>query len=50
MVLALGTKSENNLSEVLKEKVYEIHVIGDAKRPRTILEAIAEGAEVARTI
>jgi len=50
IVLALGTKAVNNLSEVLKEKVYEIHVIGDAKRPRTILEAIAEGAEIARTI
>jgi len=50
IVLALGTKAVNNLSEVLKEKVYEIHVIGDAKRPRTILEAIAEGAEIAQTI
>ncbi|MBW1829924.1 MAG: FAD-dependent oxidoreductase, partial [Deltaproteobacteria bacterium] len=50
IVLALGTKAVNNLSEVLKEKAYEIHVIGDAKRPRTILEAIAEGAEIARTI
>ena len=50
MVLALGTKAVNNLSTVLKGKVDEIHVIGDAKRPRSILEAIAEGAEIGRTI
>lgn len=50
MVLALGTKAVNNLSDNLKGKVNEIYVIGDAKRPRSILEAIAEGAEIARTI
>jgi len=50
IVLALGTRAVDHLSEVLKGKVDEIHVIGDAKRPRTILEAIAEGAEIARTI
>jgi NADPH-dependent 2,4-dienoyl-CoA reductase/sulfur reductase-like enzyme len=50
VVLALGAKAVSHLSDNLKGKVDEIYVIGDAKRPRGILEAIAEGAEIARTI
>jgi len=50
IVVAMGAKSVNDLSEKLKGKVAEIHVIGDAKEPRKALEAIHEGAEIARKI
>jgi 2,4-dienoyl-CoA reductase (NADPH2) len=50
IVLALGTKPVNGLAEQLKGKVAEIHVIGDAKEPRKAVNAIYEGAEVARKI
>jgi NAD(H)-dependent 7beta-hydroxy-3-oxo-delta4-cholenoic acid oxidoreductase len=50
ILLACGTKSVDPLSEKIKDKVPEVYVIGDAKKPRKALEAIAEGAEVARKI
>jgi len=50
IVLALGTESFNKLAEILKGKVAEIYVIGDAKQPRKALHAIHEGAKVAREI
>ena len=48
IVLAMGVKSENRL----EGKVGEIpsFVIGDAKQPRTAVEAIAEGWEIGRKI
>ncbi|MDD5094443.1 MAG: NAD(P)/FAD-dependent oxidoreductase [Dehalococcoidia bacterium] len=50
IVLALGVKPIDELTSVLKDKVAEFHVIGDAKNPRTALEAIAEGAQVGRDV
>ena len=50
IVLAMGAKSVDVLSAQLKGKVPEVYVIGDAKKPRKALEAIAEAAEVARKI
>jgi len=50
IILAMGAKSVSDLSEKIKGKVAEVHVIGDAKEPRKALEAIAEGAEIARKI
>jgi len=50
IVLAMGAKSVDVLSAELKGKVPEVYVIGDAKKPRKALEAIAEAAEVARKI
>jgi 2,4-dienoyl-CoA reductase-like NADH-dependent reductase (Old Yellow Enzyme family)/thioredoxin reductase len=49
IILAVGARSNNHLSDALKGKV-ELHVIGDCAKPRNILEGIAEGARVARTI
>jgi 2,4-dienoyl-CoA reductase (NADPH2) len=43
IVLAVGSVSENKLSEALTGLVGEIHTIGDAKEPRNALEAIQEG-------
>jgi len=50
IILACGTRSVDHLREDLEGTVPEIHVIGDAKRPRRALEAIAEGAAVGRAI
>jgi NAD(H)-dependent 7beta-hydroxy-3-oxo-delta4-cholenoic acid oxidoreductase len=50
IILAMGAKSVDKLSEKIKDKVAEVYVIGDAKEPRKALEAIAEGAEVGRKI
>ena len=50
IILALGVQSVDDLSEKIGDDVSEVHVIGDAKQPRRVLEAIAEGAEVGRAI
>lgn len=50
IILAMGTKSFDELSGKIKDKVSEVYVIGDAKQPRKVLQAIAEGAEVGRKI
>jgi NADPH-dependent 2,4-dienoyl-CoA reductase/sulfur reductase-like enzyme len=50
IVLALGTRPANELAEQIKGKVIEVHTIGDAKEPRKALDAIEEGARVARKI
>ena len=50
IVLALGARPVDHLSEKIKDKVAEVYVIGDAKEPRKVLEATAEGAEVGRKI
>jgi len=50
IVLALGAKAVDPLSEKIRGKVAEVYVIGDAKEPRKVLEATAEGAEVGREI
>ncbi len=50
IVLARGARSVDPLSAELKTRVPEVYVIGDAKKPRKALEAIAEAAEVARKI
>ena len=50
IVLALGAGSVDVLSHAIRDKVAEVHVIGDAKQPRKALEAIAEGSEAGRKI
>jgi 2,4-dienoyl-CoA reductase-like NADH-dependent reductase (Old Yellow Enzyme family)/thioredoxin reductase len=45
IILATGAKAVNQLEGAIRDKVAEIYVIGDARDPRTALEAIAEGAE-----
>jgi len=50
VVLAMGVKSHNPLEEALKGKVPSLHVIGDAVRPRKIIEAVEEGARLALRI
>jgi phytoene dehydrogenase-like protein len=43
IVTAMGAKSENSLEDVLKDLVIPYIIVGDAKSPRRILEAIHEG-------
>ena len=50
IILTCGATSVDELSEKIKGKVPEVYVIGDAKKARKVLEAIAEGAELARKI
>jgi 2,4-dienoyl-CoA reductase (NADPH2) len=50
VVLATGANPVNSLYDQIKNRVREIHMIGDAKSPRKALEAVAEGLEVGRTI
>ena len=50
IVLSMGVKSADPLSEQMQEEVAEVYAIGDAKETRSALEAIAEGAELGRRI
>ncbi len=50
VVLAVGAAAYNPLEETLKGKVKELHVIGDALKPRKLTEAIREGFDLARDL
>ncbi len=50
IVLACGVRPEDVLSPQLAGKGPEVHVIGDAARPRRGLEAIRSGAEIGRRL
>ncbi|MFC1970036.1 FAD-dependent oxidoreductase, partial [Chloroflexota bacterium] len=50
VVLATGSKAENELAEQLKGLVPELYAIGDCMEPRNSMEAIHEGFKVGREI
>ncbi len=50
MVISLGSISNNDLFESLKDKVSDLYVIGDVSKPREVMEALLEGEEVALKI
>ncbi|NQT71476.1 MAG: hypothetical protein HQ553_01750 [Chloroflexi bacterium] len=50
IVLAMGAKSVDVLSDKIKDTVEEVHVIGDARQACRALEAIADGAQIGRQI
>ncbi len=50
IVLAVGTRSDRKLYDELSDKIPNLHIIGDASEPRKALDAIHEGAEIARKI
>ncbi|OQY46847.1 MAG: NADH:flavin oxidoreductase [Desulfobacteraceae bacterium 4572_87] len=50
IVLAAGSKAEDGLVDKLLDPVPEIHVIGDAKKPRNVLTAIREGFQLGLTL
>lgn len=48
IVLALGAERPNDdLYKELEGKVSELYVIGDARQPREIVDAVYEGEEIA---
>ena len=50
IVLCMGIGPVDELSAALADKVAEVHLIGDAKQPRRLYEAIREGRETAISI
>ena len=50
IVVALGSTPNNELAESIRDKVSELYVIGDASKPREVMEALLEGEEVALKI
>lgn len=50
VILAVRIKSVNSLKKELSWKVPELYVIGDAKEPRKIVDAIAEGFMLGRRV
>lgn len=50
IILAVGFRSENSLSQELKGRVEEYYQIGDSLQPGNLMHAIREGAEVGRLI
>jgi NADPH-dependent 2,4-dienoyl-CoA reductase/sulfur reductase-like enzyme len=46
VVVAAGTRPVDELSRALRELEIEVHVIGDAQRPRRIFDAVHEGYAV----
>lgn len=50
VVLAAGSKAENGLVKELEDQAPEIHVIGDAKKPRNVPDAIREGFQLGLTL
>lgn len=47
IVIAVGSVPDDTLYQQLKEKIAAIHVIGDAVRPRAVVDAVYEGERVA---
>ncbi|MDD4690177.1 MAG: FAD-dependent oxidoreductase [Eubacteriales bacterium] len=50
VVIAVGAKSNTSIVDTLKKLGYEYYVIGDAKEPSKVLEAIWGANEIARSI
>jgi 2,4-dienoyl-CoA reductase-like NADH-dependent reductase (Old Yellow Enzyme family)/pyruvate/2-oxoglutarate dehydrogenase complex dihydrolipoamide dehydrogenase (E3) component len=50
VILATGAKSVNNLSDLAKDRVAEVYVIGDARNPATALQATADAAWASREV
>jgi 2,4-dienoyl-CoA reductase-like NADH-dependent reductase (Old Yellow Enzyme family)/thioredoxin reductase len=47
VILAIGSKAYNPLEDDLKGKVKSVHLIGDAVKPRRIVDAVEEAARLA---
>ncbi|MFO7708941.1 MAG: FAD-dependent oxidoreductase [Desulfobacterales bacterium] len=50
LVIADGFRSERKAAEMLSRMGVETHILGDAKSPRTLLEAMAEADETGRAL
>lgn len=45
VVLAIGSRAENKLAEQLKGKIADMVVIGDARKPRKVIDALKDAKE-----
>lgn len=50
VVMAVGSKADNTMAEILKDMDYPYHVIGDALQARKAINAIWEAAAIGREI
>ncbi len=50
LVIADGFRSDRRAAEMLQRMGVETHILGDAKSPRTLLEATAEADEIGRAL
>ncbi|MFQ5829379.1 MAG: FAD-dependent oxidoreductase [Candidatus Methylomirabilia bacterium] len=50
VVLAVGTRSSNDMYQKLQGRVPELYIIGDAKQPRKAMDAIHEAATLAKEL
>jgi len=50
VVVATGLRSLRSLADDMDEEGRSVRVVGDANSPRTILEAMREGAAAARSL
>jgi len=50
VVLAVGFKARGELADKLRGTSREVYVVGDAEKPRTVMEAIDEGYRAALKI
>jgi 2,4-dienoyl-CoA reductase (NADPH2) len=50
VVLALGSRANDNLYRVLKGKVRELYLVGQALAPRKMLDSTLDGLRVGRTV
>jgi thioredoxin reductase len=50
VIIATGSKSSNELTQALDREKTPYYLIGDARQPRGILEAVEEGARAAWNI
>jgi len=50
IVIALGSIPNDELVESLKGKAPEVYVVGDASKPREVMEAVLEGEDIALKI
>ncbi|MGE5415842.1 MAG: FAD-dependent oxidoreductase [Acidobacteriota bacterium] len=50
VVMAVGSRSVNDLYEKLKDASPEVHLIGDAQKPRKIMDAVHDGYHVGNRI
>ena len=48
--MAVGTAAYNPLEEGLKAAGFEVHVVGDAKQPRKVVDAISEGYQTGKML
>jgi len=50
VIAAVGSTSTNDLEQDIRSNGLDVHLIGDAKSPRNIFDAVMEGFEIGKQI